>query len=242
MAQLFQFNTCFEAWHSIATNLLNNREGSNFLIEIDSPCEYNDLDEWIVKYDPAAVSQNAKHRLNNIINTIFPYKLSMRVNNRNELYNTYLAIYNRSRRLRNQKWGTYFERLINYPNSNRVGEGNNQLENAIRALNSNSNCRNYITFHLTSANIESNARPMGAPCWQFGELVKNGNRIDLIAVYRNHDYFYKAFGNFIGLSRLLQYICMQSNKEPGKLIIHSTHAYYNSSKKDLRQLLSGGII
>ncbi|WP_426668744.1 thymidylate synthase [Mucilaginibacter sp. McL0603] len=242
MAQIFTLNTCFDAWHAVSNMLLINNSGDNLLIEILDPCNYIELDDWIARYSPNLVTNQNKDQINNIINTIFPYKLASRVEDREDLYNRYISIYRRSRRMHNQKWGTYFERLIEFPNSNRLGTTQNQLENAITALNGNSNSKHYITFHLTAANIESNIRPIGAPCWQFGEISKNNNSLDLIAVYRNHDYFHKAFGNYIGLSKLLQYICEQTDYEPGKLVIHSTHAYYNSTTSKFRRLINGGPI
>jgi len=243
MAQIFSSNTCFDAWSAVSNMLLTDGPSENLIIEILHPCEFVNLDRWIQSFSPSLITGNPKDQIGNIINTIFPYKLANRVANRQELYSKYMSIYIRSRKLKNQKWGTYFQRLIKFPDNNNPATYRNQLENAITALNSNSKCKNYITFHLTSVNIESNIRPIGAPCWQFGEITKDeNNRVNLIAVYRNHDYFYKAFGNFIGLSKLLQYICGQTNCEPGKLIIHSTHAYFNSANFKLRGLLAGGVI
>jgi thymidylate synthase len=243
MAQIFTSNTCFDAWVSVSNMLLQNGHSENLLIEIEDPCNYDNLDNWISLYSPSLVTGNKQHQINNIINTIFPYKLALKTENRQELYSKYNSIYLRSRGIRKQKWGTYFDRLINFPKSAGSTISTNQLENSILALNGNSRSKNYITFHLTSINIESNIRPIGAPCWQFGEIAKGNNgELNLIAVYRNHDYFYKAFGNFIGLSKLLQYICEQTNCEPGKLIIHSTHAYHELSKSNLRRLISGRAI
>lgn len=239
MSQLFTSNTSLDAWHTVSTMLLDNGPGDNLLIEILDPCNYDDLNEWLSEYCPSLITGDKNNQLNNIINTIFPYKLASRVDSRQDLYDKYMNIYKRSRRLGKQKWGTYFQRLINYPSDGLYLY--NQLENAINSLNGKSTCKNFITFHLTSVNIESNVRPIGAPCWQFGEIVKQNNKLNLVVVYRNHDYFYKAFGNFIGLSKLLQYICEQTKCEPGKLIVHSTHAYYNSTKTNLRNLL-GGVI
>jgi len=243
MAQIFTSNTCFDAWFAVSNMLLENGASDNLLIEIEDPCNYDNLNDWISSYSPSLITGNKQHQINNIINTIFPYKLALRTVDRKDLYSKYNSIYLRSRGMRNQRWGTYFSRLINFPQNARPGASTNQLENSIIALNGNARSRNYITFHLTAVNIESNIRPIGAPCWQFGEIAKgNSGELNLIAVYRNHDYFYKAFGNFIGLSKLLQYICEQTNCEPGKLIIHSTHAYHELSKSKLRDLIGGGFV
>jgi hypothetical protein len=49
--------------------------------------------------------------------------------------------------------------------------------------------------------------------------------IDLVAVYRNHDFLKKALGNYIGLGQLLQFIAAESDKKPGRVVCHSVHAY-----------------
>jgi hypothetical protein len=49
--------------------------------------------------------------------------------------------------------------------------------------------------------------------------------LDLVAVYRNHDFLNKALGNFLGLGRLLNFIALEGGKRPGRVICHSVHAY-----------------
>jgi hypothetical protein len=67
-------------------------------------------------------------------------------------------------------------------------------------------------------------------------LWQPSGRLDLVVVYRNHDYFNKALGNFIALGQLLDFICVESNKEPGQLICHSVHAYFGAPKGKMLQL------
>jgi thymidylate synthase len=55
-------------------------------------------------------------------------------------------------------------------------------------------------------------------------------KIDMTAVYRNHDYFNKALPNFVGLGRLLDFICSESGRDVGKLVCHSGHAYFSKSR------------
>lgn len=60
--------------------------------------------------------------------------------------------------------------------------------------------------------------------------------LDLVVVYRNHDFFNKALGNFIALGQLLRFIAVESGKTPGNLICHSVHAYSPRPIKDLATL------
>jgi len=80
---------------------------------------------------------------------------------------------------------------------------------------------------------------MGAPCWHFGEITINHDRsINLVAVYRNHDYFNKTLGNFIGLSKLLEFICSETGRAPGSLIVHSINAFNGGSTNNLATLIA----
>ena len=74
-------------------------------------------------------------------------------------------------------------------------------------------------------------------CMQYIELLcPDRETVSLLAVYRNHDYFQKALGNFIGLGQLLKFICDQTGRQAGTLTCHSAHAYYQSNKAELRSL------
>ena len=236
MATIISGLNCFEAWRKVAKYLIDHPKSNdtNVVVTIENPTDFCDLKNWIEKYNPQLVESESTN-IRQVINTIFPYNLKSYFDDRHLFYLKYEQIYKNSRR---KKWGTYFQRLISF------GKGFenshiNQLENAINALRGDSPQKYFITFHLTASNIESNVRPLGGPCWQYGELTVNeDNSIDLIAIYRNHDYLNKAFGNFIGLAKLLEFICAESQRRPGKIVIHSIHAYSSKAISKLSQLLS----
>lgn len=221
-----------EAWRrGVAALLERGGELKNLITIIDDP----------VTFDPAWFSSHSPHRVSaagddirDVANTIFPEKIAARFTDRPSIYSTYLRCHDRAHKWKRGQhaWGTYFERLIRFPPS-----GVNQLERVIEKL-----CtwptRNTtgLVFHLSSPVLDA-PRTRGGPCWHYGELLWNADdSIDFVAVYRNHDFFNKVLGNFIGLGRLLQFICLQSGKAPGKLICHSVHAYHEGSIRNLRAL------
>lgn len=235
MATIINGTNCFDAWKNTSTHLINQATGddTNIIINISTPCDFTDLADWIADRNPQDF-HNDGDNIRNVINTIFPYHLKSFFPNRHAFYAKYASIFNKSR---NKKWGTYFQRLISFGKGIAAGQ-TNQLENAIAALQGNSPQRFFITFHLTASNVESNIRPLGGPCWQYGEIIKNPQgRIDLVAVYRNHDYFNKALGNFIGLAKLLDFICTEANETSGNLIVHSIHGYSSVGIPKLTQLI-----
>jgi thymidylate synthase len=48
--------------------------------------------------------------------------------------------------------------------------------------------------------------------------------LHLTALYRNHTYLSHAYGNFIGLGRLIRFVCRETETNPGELVSISTHA------------------
>lgn len=225
--------SCLDAWKNGVVEILRNRgEVFNFITEITSPCHFEQ--SWIVDYSPHTLN-GCVENIQDVIDTIFPISLHQRYPTRTDFYAKYLVRHQRAMRwTRNRgRWGTYFERLISFGRIEKV----NQLERVIEKL-----CtweqRNTtgLVFHLSSA-VTDAPRTRGGPCWHFGEILwRHNNVIDLVVVYRNHDFFNKALGNFIALGQLLKFIADSSGRVPGKLICHSVHAYSEKSQGHLSAL------
>jgi len=229
MAKLISGINCVEAWKNAAIHLLaNGKEDFNVIIEIQKPEIYTAQWMYKRKYDPSSISNAVP--IHTVVNTIFPHGLERQSPTRQEFYSKYLSIFNNSR---SKKWGTYFQRLISFGN-----QQHNQLETIIQKLISWQHVKTPFIFHTSSADTDS-IRRLGNPCLQYGEFIwHNHDIIDLVAVYRNHDYFQKALGNFIGLSKLLEFVCKETNKNMGKLVIHSVHAYFDVSYSKMQTLVS----
>lgn len=225
--------TALEAWRAgCAVLLTSHGETSNLMTMIDNPCVVDD--QWLVQYSPHRFKAGADDA-RDVANTLFPQRTCERSANRGDLYSRYLKAHDRARKFQrgHHAWGTYFERLVRFPPG-----GVNQLERAIEKLNTWPQ-RNTtgLVFHLSSPAIDA-PRTRGGPCWQFAEILWNADEsLDLVVVYRNHDFFNKVLGNFIGLGRLLRFICSSTGKQPGKLVCHSVHAYSDSSHHQLRSLI-----
>jgi thymidylate synthase len=67
-------------------------------------------------------------------------------------------------------------------------------------------------------------RQMAFPCLVHIDVSVVGNRISLMAVYRHWHLVHKAYGNLIGLTRLLHFLSQQTGYDPGELLIHATVA------------------
>lgn len=229
MAHVVIGGNCYEAWAAGARHILtkSGSQDHDLVLVVEDPQAWNPL--WFSQVNPRAVSGSGENP-SNVANTIFPLKTWGRSANRPALYSQYKRAHGKSR---NKKWGTYFLRLINF-GSKKV----NQLERAINAISSwQVMPRNSICFHFSSPETDA-IRLRGGPCLQAIQLHIVGDRVDFSAFYRNHDYFNKAFPNLIGLSRLQSFIAAETDLLPGGLVCYSTHAYSNSTKRELQSLLA----
>jgi hypothetical protein len=221
------------AWHAAATRLLTNGEETHLIVQINGPATFDRT--WLSRFSPHLCSPTGD-KLANVVNTVFPWKLALSCANRDELYQRYMACHKRSQRMGRHRgaWGTYFARLVQFG-----PDGPNQLETVIRKLRQwRSNFKAAFVFHPSGPHLDS-PRPRGGPCWQYGQLLgQSDGTLDLLVVYRNHDYFNKALGNFLALGQLHRFICVEGQKLQGKLVCHSAHAYFHSTKAQLEALLA----
>lgn len=228
MSKVFDEPTCVDAWLRVASHLLTTSVEPNVLVTINNPGYLDPA--WLTRFNPREVIAGGD-QIRDVSNTLFPSKTWQNSVNRPTFYKRYKRAHQRGTR---KGWGTYFGRLISFGESEE-----NQLENVIRALKTwKNNPHAALTLHLASPETDS-LRPLGAPCWHYGEFVcPDKTMVDLVAVYRNHDYFNKALGNFVGLSRLLSFVCDQTGRAPGRLVCHSVRAYFDSSKTQLKALMA----
>lgn len=229
MTTTFERPTCAEAWLDVAGHLLTKGpDDSNVVVTITDSTLFDQA--WLTRFNPRAVRSKGD-QIRDVANTVFPQKTWKNSADRPAFYERYKKAHRRGGK---KRWGTYFGRLISFGEKKE-----NQLERVISVLNTwKNNPHAALTVHLSSPEFDS-LRPLGAPCWHYGEfLCPDRGSIDLVVVYRNHDYFNKALGNFIGLSRLLAFVCDQTGRKPGKLVCHSVRAYYHANKSEFLGLAS----
>jgi thymidylate synthase len=202
----------------------------NLITEIESPTHSEAT--WFQRYDPMTVG--ADDRLSVVAKVLFPTIRRVDGESREHYYARWAEVLRRGRKSGrlHSSWGsTYFERLLSLDGSD------NQIDRAIHALTTWQRKETAIVMHLSAPHIDK-LKPIGSPCLQFIEVLwAADDTIDLVALYRNHDFLKKALGNFIGLARLLAFIAIEANKKPGKLICHSVRAYCDSAPK-LRKLVA----
>lgn len=211
-------------------------EGWNFVVTINDPLI---VDASAIKYLDDFTNSKNLISPSKVQHTIFPQRIYDKcINNRVELYRRYDRFYSITRKMPHHAWGTYFKRMISYETIK--GKEYDQLGNIIDHIN-NRKCTYGSSNIMFIPQIESESnKTMGAPCLNYitvqVENDKGKRTISLLAVYRNHDFRERTFGNYWGLCSLLKYICTETNSSVGSLTCISSHAFINNNKTQLYEI------
>jgi hypothetical protein len=131
--------------------------------------------------------------------------------------------------------GTYFERMVAWPGPN--GKEFNQLDAAVRRLRSVRD-RGHQRGHDYEIGITMPADEIavpvlvagrdrsviGFPCLSHLSFSLLHGVVHLLAVYRSHDFVSRAYGNYLGLGRVLQFVARESGFRAGELTCVSASA------------------
>jgi len=171
--------------------------------------------------------------------TIFPHRLYENLQDGEMLYTAYNrrgGLYDRIR----TGWGTYFRRMTNYEGASGTV---NQLNKIISAIRNRSLLRKAAYTIVIQHPGGETTRPLGGPCLNYlaiqADPARAGllNTLGLLAVYRNHDFLERAYGNYWGLTNLLRFIAAEAEGTPGPLTCVSSHAYVSGKKVALRAFM-----
>ncbi len=216
-------NTIVDAWRKCANILLSDRDRLNLVVHIHEPSEI-DLAE-VRQLDPKSVDGKVMSVFD-VASTIFPHQGRKWDLSVDEFSNHYIPVYTRLKRRSSHGWGFYFQRLACFGPAKI-----NQLTRIVDGLSGwGQNYHAAFVMHVSSSDLDK-PRPQGAPCWQYGQFMVDDGKLELTVVYRSHDYYTKALGNFLGLSRLLTFVCSKTGHEIGSLTCLSTYAFLTNRKK-----------
>jgi thymidylate synthase len=190
------------------------------------------------------VARSAKDELYDIEttrNTIFPAAWARRNPKPSDLAAYYNERYESLRGFKHNDRGTYFGRVVAYPGP----DGSiDQLTDTVRKLKaeldtsksgraSNKSSRYEINIY----NAACDRNPMSFPCLAHISVHLHDRRLHMQAVYRNEYLIGRAYGNYLGLAELQQYMAVAAGIKPGELLMTINHAELDSTKRDLKPLL-----
>ena len=234
-------NSFQDAWIGAASRLRSNSwEARNLVVQIADPTAidrrlHSRLSQFAANvgiYSPKQVAY-----------TIFPHGLYKKCGSASKLYESYNrspgGMCERLVKRSNNRWGTYFQRLTNYPTAN--GKVN-QLDEIIGAISSDTSTYTSAFCMVIQKPGGDTKRRLGGPCLNYIAVqleAGSPQRLGLLCVYRNHDFLERAYGNYWGLCNLLRFMAEQVGAVPGPLTCVSSHAYVDKKKTDLKLLLDG---
>ena len=173
-----------------------------------------------------------------VANTIFPASIycPSRPDAEAHLYQARKRVVERQKRFK-KRYETYFDRLIAYPWK---PEPINQLERVIGQIRAakEKGHSNGSLYELALFHAHRDARPQAFPCLSHISLSLVGGTIHMSAVYRNQYFLQRAYGNYVGLGRLLNFIACETGFECGELLCVSSHAKLDCSQADADALLA----
>lgn len=219
-----------DAWKEAATQLLAQKDREAFNVLVSFPAGAAADESAMESHDPRTFLGSGFDRARDVANTIFPQKTWDNSDSRPSFYKRYALAHARGKK---KGWGTYFGRFIAFGQKNV-----NQLERVVQALEKWEGVHRAAFFMHSSSAETDGLRTRGGPCLQYVQFCcPNSKQIDLVAVYRNHDYCNKVLGNYFGLSRLLRFVCDETEHEVGTVSCLSVHAYSATSLTNMKKLL-----
>lgn len=175
-----------------------------------------------------------------VSNTIFPSSYWNRALDRQELFNRFNKCWPLIKRCDANKYGTYFRRFTGFENGEKSV---NQLEWIIDNWNSGNHRHSVLQAAVFDPRKEHNKqRNRGFPCLQqvsFNAQGRNGEKgLTVTGFYANQTIFEKAYGNYLGLAHLGQFMATEMGLELSGVICISSVAtvHFQKSKKQLESL------
>lgn len=189
--------------------------------------------------------------MHTVANTVFPislYRPDSKGAAERFIDNALKGEQNRRHATRRQ-WGTYLGRLVAYPA--RDGNTTNQLAASLDRLSAKGNeWSDLYEMPITRpdgdydepdwetvlpeppatvgavlhGDSRLDARWRGGPCLAHVSLTLEHGVLSMVALYRRHSYVTRAYGNFLGLARLLYFLAHESGHEVGNLLVVTGHA------------------
>ena len=154
----------------------------------------------------AGLESNGNFSVATVANTIFPASLRRPQEPRQSFFERYLRVWPRINAIRENRRGTYFQRLIAYPQP--TAGAFNQLDFVISAYRRGINRRSALQCAILAPSFDLNATPyQGFPCMQQVAFLPEGdNGLRISALYPMHYLWARAYGNYLGLLNLGQFM------------------------------------
>ena len=223
-----------QAWLAAVRLLISSHwELRNLVVQVRDPSLISqEFHERVEQFTRQESLLGPKH----VAYTIFPHGLYQKIGNRRQFFRAYNrsnGLYERLHR-RKPSWGTYFRRMTHYEKSGTVV---NQLGSIIEAIRTRQTVSKAAYTVVIQNPGGETIRPLGGPCLNYLAFQiepTSSVLMGLLAVYRNHDFLERAYGNYWGLCNLLSFVANEVNSVLGPLTCVSSHAYVSERRALLK--------
>lgn len=236
MANFVTGSTVSEGWvNGLERLLAGDGEAVNFTVAITDPSAEDSSVRAVVDAfidERRASRKRSVERVSTVANTIFPeawYIERLGEKAEEHLYEMERVSREVRHRHSGNRRGTYFERFVAWPGPN--GATFNQLDQVIQRLRSSrlhgQRRGNSYEMGVTTPQDEAIAAPVfvggrdrqiiGFPCLSHTSFSLQKGVLHLAALYRNHEFIKRGYGNYLGLGRLLRFVAIQSGWPVGEL-------------------------
>ena len=189
-------------------------------IRIQEPIERPEIREAL----DSALGRAQLKNCHTVANTLFPSSMWNPELPRSELYSRYKRAFPKIKHYGGNQYGTYFGRLIDFPTTTK-GDFN-QLDHIIETYGLGNHRRSALQASVFDPGQDhTHQRRRGFPCLQqlvFSPVGKDG--LSIMAVYAIQYVFDKAYGNYLGLYRLGNFMADQNGATPGRNNMCSLHS------------------
>lgn len=252
MAYLVQGRSLSRAWVEAMESLIKLPGGKAVNFNVAFPAGVDghegveaEIDDFLREHDQC--HEGELLQVGTVANTIFPdalYHPHLGAEAAARLYENYeLSMRMHRRRARDKD--TYFNRLTAYPvvadptnqrDLELAPSGTfNQLDFQVQRLR-----KQRASAHLSSSYEIGVSHPLdgelrvqaplkdkrmsGFPCLSHISLTLVGDHVHMTATYRNQTFITRAYGNYLGLARLLRFIANETDTSAGEVEVVATHA------------------
>ena len=233
MAHFVQAKELPQAWLQASQALLSVPDGamSNLCVAIAMPTTDSRAlrrEFQAFRASCATRGRRAPPDIDSVARTIFPKEFYRTTASAPEahLYEMERSIRSAIRRHPGNSQGTYFERLVAYPPPTGGSNTTNQLAVVVERLRQAFNQRhqNGNKYELALFHPNRDRSLQGFPCLSHVSLTLSGGKLSATALYRNQYFIGRAYGNFLGLGHLLEFLSAESGFGCGELVCVASHA------------------
>jgi hypothetical protein len=237
--KLIPSTTMAQAWLEACQYLLGKPGwvDTTLVLHVDAPMRVRRQDRAVANALDAFLLEHEQFNNHTVAETIFPgYEYKRR--GVDGVYNVYPdEIYPRIKdHPEMRRWGAYAYRLVRRRNED--GTEYNPLEYCIRKMKDKQPKRAAYELGLGFGfdlalydDDDDRTARFGGPCLSHLSFKLIGGKVHLTAMYRSHYYLQRAYGNLLGLARLMAFVADQADVAPGPLVCHSTMARLEYGKE-----------